>query len=59
MTGTTGIVLFTIVTIIFVFAHPLVRKKAYNYFWITHQVISRTNITIFKKIHVFFGRIEQ
>jgi hypothetical protein len=24
--------------VIFVFAHPLIRKKAFNYFWLTHQV---------------------
>ncbi len=38
LTGTTGILLFVIMVVIFVFAHPLVRKKAFNYFWITHQV---------------------
>ena len=29
--------LYTIVSLIFVFAHPLVRKKAFNFFWLTHQ----------------------
>ena len=38
LTGLTGIALYTIVCIIFVFAHPLVRKKAYNFFWLSHQL---------------------
>ncbi len=36
--GTTGILLYTICVVIFVFAHPLIRKKAFNFFWITHQL---------------------
>jgi dual oxidase len=38
LTGLTGICLFCIVTCIFVFSHPVVRKKAYNYFWAVHQL---------------------
>jgi len=37
LTGLTGVTLYTIVSLIFVFAHPLVRKKAFNFFWLTHQ----------------------
>ena len=33
----TGITLYVIVVIIFIFAHPLVRAKAFNIFWLTHQ----------------------
>ena len=40
LTGLTGVTLYTIVSLIFVFAHPLVRKKAFNFFWLTHQVRS-------------------
>ena len=38
LTGLTGIVLYAIVCIIFIFAHPLVRKRAFNFFWMTHQL---------------------
>ncbi|XP_071748300.1 dual oxidase isoform X2 [Lepeophtheirus salmonis] len=38
LTGLTGIILYIVVTIIFIFAHPMVRKRAFNYFWITHQL---------------------
>lgn len=38
ITGATGVLLFVIMCLIFVFAHPLVRKKAYNFFWITHSL---------------------
>ncbi|XP_058806177.1 dual oxidase isoform X1 [Phymastichus coffea] len=38
VTGTTGILLFIIMTIIFVFAHPTIRQKAYKFFWITHSL---------------------
>ncbi|XP_049777239.1 dual oxidase [Schistocerca cancellata] len=38
LTGITGVLLFVIMVIIFVFAHPTVRKKAYNYFWTTHSL---------------------
>ncbi|XP_044015108.1 dual oxidase isoform X1 [Aphidius gifuensis] len=38
LTGITGILLFIIMTIIFVFAHPTVRQKAYKFFWSTHSL---------------------
>lgn len=38
ITGLTGVLLFIIMSIIFVFAHPLIRKKAYKFFWITHSL---------------------
>lgn len=38
LTGVTGVLLFCIVVVIFVFAHPTIRKKAYNYFWMTHSL---------------------
>eukprot|EP00093_Oithona_nana_P006459 06459.XXX_386344_372891_1 [CDS] Oithona nana genome sequencing. len=38
LTGLTGIALFIIVIFIFTFAHPRIRKKAYNFFWMTHQL---------------------
>eukprot|EP00096_Caligus_rogercresseyi_P010505 TRINITY_DN3850_c0_g1_i1.p1 TRINITY_DN3850_c0_g1~~TRINITY_DN3850_c0_g1_i1.p1 ORF type:complete len:1540 (+),score=517.15 TRINITY_DN3850_c0_g1_i1:375-4994(+) len=38
LTGITGILLYIVVTILFIFAHPLVRKRAFNYFWISHQL---------------------
>lgn len=38
LTGLTGIGLHIIVVIIFVFAHPRIRKKAFNFFWMTHQL---------------------
>ena len=31
-------ILYIIVIIIFVFAHPLVRKRAYKYFWYSHSL---------------------
>ena len=43
LTGLTGVTLYTIVSLIFVFAHPLVRKKAFNFFWLTHQVLMFIN----------------
>lgn len=36
ITGVTGVLLFIVMVIIFVFAHPIIRKRAYNYFWLTH-----------------------
>ncbi|CAH1722727.1 unnamed protein product [Aphis gossypii] len=36
ITGVTGVCLFVIMIIIFTFAHPIIRKKAYVYFWSTH-----------------------
>lgn len=38
LTGLTGIALYLIVMIVFIFAHPLVRKRAFNFFWMTHQL---------------------
>ena len=38
ITGLSGIILFAIVCIIFIFAHPKIRQKAYRYFWMTHQL---------------------
>lgn len=38
VTGITGILLFLVVMIIFIFAHPLIRRKAYYYFWTAHQL---------------------
>jgi len=36
ISGVTGVCLFVIMIIIFTFAHPIIRKKAYTYFWSTH-----------------------
>lgn len=36
--GLTGIFLFIVMTIIFVFAHPTIRQKAYKFFWSTHSL---------------------
>ncbi|XP_046466415.1 dual oxidase isoform X1 [Neodiprion pinetum] len=38
VTGLTGILLFVVMTIIFVFAHPTIRQKAYKFFWSTHSL---------------------
>uniref|UniRef100_A0A1B6CWK3 NAD(P)H oxidase (H2O2-forming) n=1 Tax=Clastoptera arizonana TaxID=38151 RepID=A0A1B6CWK3_9HEMI len=38
ITGITGVMLFVVMVIIFVFAHPLIRKKAYKFFWSTHSL---------------------
>ncbi|KAG8223936.1 hypothetical protein J437_LFUL003744, partial [Ladona fulva] len=38
VTGLTGVFLFVIMIIIFVFAHPVIRKKAYKFFWMTHSL---------------------
>ncbi|XP_014272610.1 dual oxidase [Halyomorpha halys] len=38
ITGITGVLLFVVMTIIFVFAHPTIRKRAYNFFWSTHSL---------------------
>ncbi len=37
LAGTTGLGLYAVVCLIFLFAHPIVRKKAYKFFWISHQ----------------------
>ncbi|XP_034946208.1 dual oxidase isoform X2 [Chelonus insularis] len=38
ITGVTGILLVIVMTIIFVFAHPTIRQKAYKFFWSTHSL---------------------
>ncbi|XP_063910993.1 dual oxidase isoform X1 [Zophobas morio] len=38
ITGLTGVLLFVTMSIIIVFAHPTIRKKAYNFFWATHNL---------------------
>ena len=38
MTGLTGLGLYSIMCVIYLFAHPLVRRKAFRFFWISHQV---------------------
>ncbi|XP_066998293.1 dual oxidase [Anabrus simplex] len=38
LTGLTGVLLYIVMVIIFVFAHPIIRKKAYKFFWSTHQL---------------------
>ncbi|KAI1304162.1 Dual oxidase [Halotydeus destructor] len=37
VTGITGIGLVLVVSIIFIFAHPKIRQKAYSYFWTAHS----------------------
>lgn len=36
--GLTGVLLFIVMVIIFVFAHPLIRKRAYKFFWSAHSL---------------------
>lgn len=36
--GITGVLLFVVMCIIIVFAHPTIRKKAYKFFWSTHSL---------------------
>ena len=36
--GVTGVVLWITMSAIFIFAHPKVRAKAYNFFWKVHQL---------------------
>ncbi|XP_069683631.1 dual oxidase [Periplaneta americana] len=38
ITGLTGVLLFIVMIIIFVFAHPIIRKKAYKFFWSAHSL---------------------
>ncbi|XP_066157034.1 dual oxidase isoform X2 [Euwallacea fornicatus] len=38
ITGVTGVLLFIIMCVIVVFAHPTIRKKAYKFFWFTHSL---------------------
>lgn len=37
-TGITGVLLFIIMCIIFIFAHPVIRKRAYSWFWRAHSL---------------------
>lgn len=37
LAGITGVLLFLIMIIIFVFTYPTIRKKAYSFFWLTHS----------------------
>lgn len=36
--GLSGVLLFVIMCVIIVFAHPTIRKKAYKFFWFTHSL---------------------
>lgn len=36
--GITGVTLFIIMCLIFIFAHPTIRKKAYKFFWNIHSL---------------------
>lgn len=38
LTGITGVTLWITMSAIFIFAHPMVRSKAYNFFWKVHQL---------------------
>jgi len=38
MTGLTGLVLYCLMVIIFIFALPAIRNKAYKFFWLSHQL---------------------
>ena len=38
LTGFTGVLLYITVAVIFIFTIPKIRKKAYNFFWLTHQL---------------------
>lgn len=38
VTGSTGLLLWVLCSVLYVFAHPKVRQKAYRYFWSTHQL---------------------
>lgn len=38
LTGVTGVLLFIIMCLIFIFAHPTIRKKAYKFFWNIHSL---------------------
>lgn len=38
VTGITGVLLFALVMVIFIFAHPKIRLKAYYYFWKVHNL---------------------
>lgn len=38
LTGVTGVLLCIVVSIIFIFAHPRIRQKAFKYFWNAHSL---------------------
>lgn len=38
ITGITGIILFTVICIMYIFAHSKIRQKAYSFFWMTHKL---------------------
>lgn len=38
ISGITGVLLFIIMCIIFIFAHPVIRKRAYPWFWRAHSL---------------------
>ncbi|CAL4074334.1 unnamed protein product [Meganyctiphanes norvegica] len=38
ITGLTGILCFVVMCIIFIFAHPEIRRRAYKFFWAAHQL---------------------
>ncbi|GAB6033366.1 hypothetical protein CHUAL_013131 [Chamberlinius hualienensis] len=38
LTGVTGVLLCLVVSIIFIFAHPRIRQKAFKYFWTAHSL---------------------
>ena len=38
ITGQTGLLLYIVLSVIYVFAHPSIRQKAYSYFWSTHKL---------------------
>ncbi|XP_022705418.1 dual oxidase-like isoform X3 [Varroa jacobsoni] len=38
ITGTTGLLLYAVLSVIYVFAHTSIRLKAYSYFWSTHKL---------------------
>lgn len=47
ITGLTGVLLVLVVSIIFIFAHPRIRQKAYSYFWTTHSLYIAMYILMF------------
>ena len=54
LTGFTGVLLYITVAVIFIFTIPKIRKKAYNFFWLTHQLYM---ILFFLSILHGLGRI--
>ena len=49
ITGLTGIILYALVCLIYIFAHQTIRKKAYNFFWSTHSLY--TLLYVFSFLH--------